>query len=124
MNLFVPWRRREHGRWAALMLAATLVFTPGTLVGQTADILRTFSLDSRYVVRTYSNDAVTTFGIDVINLSTLPTQLIDPRSKLRNAGQGVLLIVGSTILGQAFGLAYHEYGHGTRAAAAVEPSIV
>ena len=67
---------------------------------------------------TYSNDAVSGFGVDVLNLSTLPTELIEPSTRLRNAGQGVLLLVGSTILGQAFSLAYHEYGHGTRAAAA------
>ncbi len=57
------------------------------------------------------------FGIDVLNLATLPTRLIEPNTKLRNAGQGALLLVGSTVLGQAFQLAYHEFGHGTRTAA-------
>jgi len=101
-----------------LVLNVVVALIPGVLAGQTADTHRSFSFDSRYVLQTYSNDAVAAFGIDVLNLSTLPTQLIVPSSKLRNAAQGVILIVGSTILGQAFGLAYHEYGHGTRAAAA------
>ena len=100
--------------WA--LLTATLV--PSLVGAQTDETRRTFSFDSRYVVRTYSNDAVSGFGVDVLNLSTLPTELIEPSTRLRNAGQGVLLLVGSTILGQAFSLAYHEYGHGTRAAAA------
>ena len=100
--------------WA--LLTATLV--PSLVGAQTDETRRTFSFDSRYVVRTYSNDAVSGFGVDVLNLSTLPTELIEPSTRLRNAGQGVLLLVGSTIMGQAFSLAYHEYGHGTRAAAA------
>ncbi|MCZ6456106.1 MAG: hypothetical protein O6650_02530, partial [Actinobacteria bacterium] len=105
------------GRWA---LWGLLIFmlAPTSVGAQTDGTRRTFSFDSRYVVRTYSNDAVAGFGVDVLNLSTLPTQLIEPSTGLRNAGQGVLLLVGSTILGQAFSLAFHEYGHGTRAAAA------
>ena len=78
---------------------------------------RAFSIDSRYFGQTHSNDAVARFGIDALNLGTLPAELIDPSNRLRNAGQGVLSLVGSTIMGQAFQLAYHEYGHGTRVAA-------
>ncbi len=100
--------------WA--LLTATLV--PSLVGAQTDGVRRTFSLDSRYVVQTYSIDAVAGFGIDVLNLATLPVQLIDPSTRLRNAGQGVLLLVGSVILGESLGVAYHEYGHGTRSAAA------
>jgi len=111
-------------RFAARLLVigvgiqAPLNHGPATLAAQTQDPVRTFSFDSRYVAQTYSNDAVAGFGVDVLNLSTLSTQLIEPSTRLRNAAQGVLLLVGSTILGQAFSLAFHEYGHGTRAAAA------
>lgn len=100
---------------ASIVMLTCLV--SNAIPAQTASLARTFSLDSRIFGRTHSNDAVANFGIDVLNLATLPTRLIEPNTKLRNAGQGVLLLVGSTVLGQAFQLAYHEFGHGTRTAA-------
>ncbi len=102
-----------------VIVGAVMALEPVDVFAQTAEPVRTFSLDSRYFSQDYSNDAVARFGIDLLNLATLPAELIEPSNRLRNAGQGVLLLVGSTILGQAFGrLAYHEFGHGTRAAAA------
>ena len=110
--LGISWRMFRLG------VLPWLGLTPGTLTGQTPEPERTFSLDSRYLLNTYSNQAVAQFGIDMMSLTTLTTSLIEPSSKLRNAGQGLLLLVTSTVVGQAFTLAYHEYGHGTRAAAA------
>ena len=106
-----------RGRW---VLWGLLIFmlAPTSVGAQTDGTRRTFSFDSRYAVRAYSNDAVARFGLDALNLTTVPAELIDPSNRLRNAGQGVLLLVGSTIMGQAFTLSYHEYGHGTRVAAA------
>ena len=88
------------------------MLAPTSVGAQTDGTRRTFSFDSRYAVRAYSNDAVARFGLDALNLTTVPAELIDPSNRLRNAGQGVLLLVGSTIMGQAFTLSYHEYGTG------------
>ena len=118
MSRVAPFgRHRERGCWAAWVLTATLALAPVAVAGQTADTVRTFSLDSRYVGRSYSNDAMAGFGIGLFNLATLPIQLIEPSSRLRNVGRGLLLLVESIFVGEAFLITYHEYGHGTRAAA-------
>jgi len=73
------------------------------------------------------------FGVELVNLATVPADLIvgpdtsstkgdkkflfyDSR-QLRNVANGLLLFIGSTFFSSSFTFAYHEYGHGTRAAA-------
>jgi hypothetical protein len=105
------------GPYAILVVvAAALVGAPVEVEGQ-APASRSFSLDSRYFVQTHSNVAAGQFGVDMANLTTLTADLISPGSRLRDAGRGLSVLVTSFYLGEAFSLAYHEYGHGTRNAA-------
>lgn len=96
---------------------AALVTITTSVHAQQPDYQRTLSLDSRYFLQSYSNSAIGRFGIEVLNLSTVPADLIGSGGTWRNIGRGAVLLVGSTILGQGFGVPFHEYGHGTRAAA-------
>jgi hypothetical protein len=79
---------------------------------------RTLSFDSRYVVRTYSNAAFAEFGIEFLELTSVAIDVVPAGNRFANIGRGLLAMVVPGIAGQAFGLSYHEFGHGTRAAAA------
>ncbi len=100
-----------------ILMLGTLVLSRGSSSAQALRPMRSFSLDSRYFIQTYSNRAVGLFGIDMYNLATLPADLIGPGTKLRNFGQGLALLLVAAYLSDGISIAYHEYGHGTRLAA-------
>jgi len=118
---------------AFLFILLSLALPYGTVFSQIITNQHTFSLDSRFVIQKYSNKAIGQFGIELVNLATLPADLIVKRDttttkgdkkflfydshQLRNVGNGLLLFIGSAFLSSSFTFAYHEYGHGTRAAA-------
>ena len=98
----------------SLLVLASLMLNTESILAQSLTSQRTLSFDSRYFIRTNSNRAVGQFGIDMVNLATLPADLIGPGSRLRNVGQGLVLLFTASYLTEGFSLAYHEYGHGTR----------
>jgi hypothetical protein len=117
----------------SLLTIVLLILSAENILAQSLPNQRTLSLDSRYVIPGYSNRAVGQFGIEIINLATLPADLIirsdstTTKSKkiflfydshqLRNVGNGLILFIGSAFLSNSFTFSYHEFGHGTRSAA-------
>ena len=125
---FTFFRRLNHYPLFILLFTCLGIATKPLLA-------QTLSFDSRYVIHGYSNQAVGQFGVELINLVTVPANVIvSPASdtnaagsnkkflfynssQLRNVANGLLLFIGSAFLSSSFTFAYHEYGHGTRAAA-------
>ena len=83
-------------------------------LAQEVELTRIFSLDPRYFVGMPSSRAIGQFGLDMANLAVLPADLIGPGSRLRNAARGLTALVLGSFVGDAFTLAYHELGHGSR----------
>jgi len=118
---------------AFLFILLSLALPYGKVFSQIITNDRTFSFDSRFVIQKYSNKAIGQFGIELVNLATLPADLIIKTDtttvisekrflfydshQLRNVGNGLLLFIGSVFLSNSFTFSYHELGHGTRAAA-------
>ena len=117
----------------SILIIAYLMLNTESILAQSLTSQRTLSFDSRYIIQGYSNKAVGQFGIELVNLTTIPADLIirpdtsstkggkkflfyDSR-QLRNVANGLLLFAGSIFLSNSFTFAYHEYGHGTRVAA-------
>ena len=117
----------------SILIIAYLMLNTENILAQSLTSQRTLSFDSRYIIQGYSNKAVGQFGIELVNLTTIPADLIirpatsstkggkkflfyDSR-QLRNVANGLLLFAGSIFLSNSFTFAYHEYGHGTRVAA-------
>ncbi len=90
------------------------------------------SLDTRYFYPGYSNRAVGQLGTELLQLSSLPADalvrkdsinsmegnfLFYSKREARFMVNGLLKFVTSAIISPGFTFAYHEYGHGTRAAA-------
>ncbi len=98
----------------SILILATLTLSWGSLSAQELGPMRSFSLDSRYFIRTNSNRAMGQFGIEMVNLATLPADLIGRGSKLRNVGQGLVFLFTASYLTEGFSLTYHEFGHGSR----------
>lgn len=120
-------------------LCCAVVSNQAVLNAQAPREQRTLSLDSRYFVNGYSNKAIGRFGIETIHLGGLPASLIfDPDSaadddesvflfynarQLSYIGEGLTLLIGSTLFSRPFHLPFHEFGHGTRfAAVGLKPS--
>jgi len=117
----------------SILIVTILILNTENLLAQSFKNNRTLSFDSRYFTQEYSNKAVGQFGIDLMNLATLPGDLLMKTNsnsikgeniflfydskELRNVGRGLLTFIGSIFLSNSYGFAYHEYGHGTRAAA-------
>ncbi len=116
-----------------ILIIAYPMLNTESILAQSLPSQRTLSFDSRYVIQGYSNKAVGQFGIELVNLATLPADLIirsDTTTtkgekiflfynshQLRNVGNGLLLFIGSAFLSNSFTFSYHEFGHSTRSAA-------
>ena len=112
-----------------ILIIAYPMLKTESILAQSLTNQRTLSFDSRYIIQGYSSKAVGQLGIELVNLATIPADLIfrpDANStkgdkkflfydshQLRNIANGVLLFIGSTFLSQPFTFSYHEYGHGT-----------
>lgn len=123
----------RHMRFALSLVLIFLIFNTENIPAQSDFTRHRFTLDSRYIFQGYSNQALGQFGIDLINLVTVPADLLikpgtsnaDDDKKflfynsqeLRNVGNGLLLFLGSGFLSTGYMFTYHEYGHGTRTAA-------
>lgn len=101
---------------SALALGGALLACPGALSAQAA-APRALSFDTRYVVGTYSNEAWADFGLEALDLVTWPAEAITLQGGGGNLMRGILLVAGTDFLARTFKLSYHEFGHGTRAAA-------
>ncbi len=118
-----------------LLLAITLSQIGATNVSAQAigEGTRSLTLDSRYFNPEYSNRAHGQFGIEIMSIGALPASLLLPIDTERsdrdgfplshswywnNFGNGVLTLIGSAFLSTSYQFSYHEFGHGTRAAAA------
>lgn len=114
------------------VVVGTLESCQSLAFAQPSHSRRTLSLDSRYFLQEYSNKAIGHFGIEMIQLGSLPTTLFFSTDSVsendsgflfynsrqaKNFVEGLALLVGSSSLSLGFHLAYHELGHGTRFAA-------
>ena len=102
---------------SAVVLACVLLAGPAPLRGQ-FQAQRVLSFDSRYALSTYSNDAFGRFGIEALDLAAYPAEAITLEGSGGNLLRGIALAVGTDFVARAYKLSYHEFGHGTRAAAA------
>lgn len=100
----------------ASALACALLACPSALTAQD-QLPRTLSFDTRYVFETYSNDAVAHFGIEALDLAVLPAEAITIGGSGGNLMRGILMLTSTGLLSRAYKLSFHEFGHGTRAAA-------
>lgn len=128
---FLRFRSAASHKFVTATVFISFFLPAADSISQTSQ--RTLSLDSRYFIHGYSNNVVGRFGIEMIQLGSLPASLIftsdsatdvsenaflfyDSR-QLRNVGEGLTLLLGSAFLATGFHHAFHEYGHGTRLAA-------
>jgi hypothetical protein len=81
---------------------------------------RSLTFDSRLITDPYSSDAIERFGVELLDLTAFSTgKLITPGQGVgRRVLRGVSQLVAGTFVGTAFGHAFHEFGHASRAAAA------
>ncbi len=127
----------SHPFWASLrnftfLCLVCLVFYQDTLAQQHKYDSQ-ISIDTRYFINTYSNIAVANFGLEIVDLTSWPANLLikpDPslsgsenvflfydKYELQNLGNGLLTFITTNIFSTSFLFSYHEYGHGTRVAA-------
>ncbi len=115
-------------RWYLLFLTVVVTFA------QPSPSSRSLSLDSRFFFNGYSNEAIGRFGIEMIHLGSLPASILFPHDatrrdtenvflwydaqQLRNVAESVVLLLGSGFFSVFVQIPFHEFGHGTRSAAA------
>ncbi len=101
-----------------ILIIAYPMLNTESILAQSLPSQRTLSFDSRYVIQGYSNKAVGQFGIELVNLATLPADLIIKSDttttkgekiflfynshQLRNVGNGLLLIYWLSIFIEQF----------------------
>ncbi len=100
-----------------LALGYALLVSP-TFVGAQSTASRSLSFDTRYAIDTYSNAAFAGFGIEALDLAAAPAEAITLEGSGGNIARALVLAVGTDFVSRAYKLSYHEFGHGTRAAAA------
>lgn len=74
------------------------------------------SFDTRYALTPYSNELFANFGIEALDLAAAPAEAITVRGTGGDIMRGIALGVATDFVARAYKLAYHEFGHGTRAA--------